>query len=155
MPTINKNKLSDIARPVNKKAPWREVVQWNKKYEEVLDDLLIIAIRIKKELNSTGKSQTDLAEELGVKPQALTRIMKGKQNLTILKIRQIERVLNISLIAIKKSNHNSSQVRTKFIPVKLHYNHSIKGYNGPVGNSLKQRSKQQQKRENGNLSIAS
>ncbi len=151
----NKNKLNKVANPINTDAPWKQIANWNKKHEHALEDFMIIALRIKSTLKKNNKTQEQLAKDLQVSPQALTRIMKGKQNLTISKIRQIERALNISILSIKKTNHSQSQIRTELIPVEVHYNHSISSFNGLVKTNQPEIEKMQYKKSVVQLSIAS
>lgn len=74
-----------------------------------------IALRILREIRAqkpvNGMSQKKLADELGVKPQYINRVVKGKENLTLGTIARIEQVLGISLIEVA-----GIQVRTEYIP---------------------------------------
>jgi len=111
--------LNKKAKPVNPNAKWMEITKWNEKHADALDDYMIIAMRILATLKEKKMTQKDLATQLGVSPQALTRIVKGRQNLTLNKVRQIEKVLGISLITIKKIEENQTQIRVKTKPAKV------------------------------------
>lgn len=94
--------LNKKAKPVNPDAKWMQIAKWNEEHADALEDYMIIAMRISSALKEKKMTQKDLAEQLGVSPQALTRMMKGRQNLTLNKVRQIEKVLGISMMTIEK-----------------------------------------------------
>ncbi len=95
--------LNSISKPEGKNARWKKIAKWNREHAEAFDDFTIIATRILQTLKARGMTQKDLAEKLGVTPQALTRIVKGRQNLTLQSIRKIEQALEISLITVHQS----------------------------------------------------
>lgn len=102
-------------------AKWKEIARWNEQHADCLDDLVIIATRIRHALKEKGLSQKALAKAMEVSPQALTRIMKGRQNLTLQTIRRIENVLNIRLLTIYEPTNMLIQ-RMTFVPVEIYYN---------------------------------
>jgi transcriptional regulator with XRE-family HTH domain len=55
-------------------------------------------IRAQKEVN--GMTQKKLSEEMGVSPQYVNKVLKGKENLTLETISKIESVLGITLIEV-------------------------------------------------------
>jgi ribosome-binding protein aMBF1 (putative translation factor) len=101
-------KLASISKKEGDKAKWKEIAKWNRKHADALDDFVIIAGHIRKVLKDKGWKQVELAEKLEVSPQALTRIMKGRQNLTLQSIRKIERVLDVRLITV----HHNKEMAT-------------------------------------------
>ncbi len=102
-------KLRKISKPDNPNAEWRKIAKWNRDHAESIDDFIRIAVHIAQALKAKSSNQTILAEQLGVTPQALTRIMKGRQNLSLQTIRKIEKVLDISLVTV---HHHTSGVET-------------------------------------------
>src|SRR5690554_3888878 len=92
--------LGRISKPEGEKARWKKIAQWNRDHAESLEDLTIIATRILQTLKAKGMTQKELADKLEVTPQALSRIVKGRQNLTLQTIRKIEKVLDITLVSI-------------------------------------------------------
>ncbi len=113
--------LNNFSKPESKNARWKKVAKWNRKHAESLEDFIVIATRIAQTLKAKGMTQKELAGKLGVSPQALTRIMKGRQNLTLQSIRKIEKVLDISLITIQLRDVPMIRNRVKFVPVEVHY----------------------------------
>ncbi|MCF8226228.1 MAG: helix-turn-helix transcriptional regulator [Bacteroidales bacterium] len=63
-------------------------------------------IRRQKPIN--GMSQKKLAEDMGVSPQYINKVIKGKENLTLETISRIESVLGTTLIEVP--SFESSQV---------------------------------------------
>ncbi len=98
--------LNKKAKPVDPNAKWLQIAKWNKEHADALEDYMLIAMRISSTLKERKMTQKELAQKLDVSPQALTRIMKGRQNLTLNKVKQIERVLDISIMNIKKTEVN-------------------------------------------------
>jgi ribosome-binding protein aMBF1 (putative translation factor) len=98
-------KLDSIATSKNQaNQKWKKVADWNAKHADALDDYVTIAGRLADALSSKKWTQRELAEKLDVSPQALSRIMKGRQNLTLQTIRKIERVVGVDLISIHQNN---------------------------------------------------
>ena len=58
-----------------------------------------IAIKILKSLDDLGCSQKILAERLDVSPQQITKIISGKENLTLSTIVKLQKALSIPLLA--------------------------------------------------------
>jgi len=59
-----------------------------------------LAIHIGNAIEAQGISQKSLAEKLGVSPQYISRLLKGKQNLSLETITSLEFALGITLISI-------------------------------------------------------
>ncbi len=147
--------LSKRSKPVNSDAKWKEIAKWNAEHTDALEDYVIIAMRISSVLKERKMTQRKLAELLEVKPQALTRIMKGRQNLTLNKIRQIERILDISLIQIKKVKESNTSLRTVMVPVEIHYNLSKSALDVGLSILKTTSNKREQKKYFSDLTIAS
>ena len=58
-----------------------------------------IAIKVLMKLDELGWSQKDLAKEMGVSPQQITKIVSGKENLTIETQIKLQNILNIPVLA--------------------------------------------------------
>ena len=63
-----------------------------------------IAVRILREIRAqkavNGMTQKKLAEMMGVTPQYINKVVKGRENLTLETISRIEQVLGIALIEV-------------------------------------------------------
>ena len=58
-----------------------------------------IAIKVLMKLDELGWTQKDLAKEMGVSPQQITKIVSGKENLTIETQIKLQNILNIPILA--------------------------------------------------------
>lgn len=58
-----------------------------------------IAIKVLMKLDELGWSQRDLAKEMGVSPQQITKIVSGKENLTIETQIKLQQILDIPVLA--------------------------------------------------------
>lgn len=65
-------------------------------------DMALVAVRVLEFLEENNKTQRWLADQLNVTPQQITKIVKGRQNLSWGKIKEIEAVLGIKLANIQK-----------------------------------------------------
>jgi ribosome-binding protein aMBF1 (putative translation factor) len=59
-----------------------------------------IALRVSMALKSRNLMQKELAEMLGIKPQQVSRILKGNVNLTLETISRLESALGIGLLEV-------------------------------------------------------
>jgi len=58
-----------------------------------------IALKVLMKLDDLGWSQKDLAKEMGVSPQQITKIVSGKENLTIETQIKLQNILDIPVLA--------------------------------------------------------
>lgn len=72
-------------------------IEWAKRSFKIAVRILR-EIRVQKPLN--GMTQKKLADEMGVSPQYINKIVKGKENLTLETISKIESVLGITLLEV-------------------------------------------------------
>ena len=73
-----------------------------------------IAVKINIFLKENKIKQKELAELLGVSPQQVSKIIKGKENLTLETISKIENVLKIQLLDISKPRANDLSIQKDF-----------------------------------------
>ncbi|MBL7111191.1 MAG: helix-turn-helix transcriptional regulator [Bacteroidales bacterium] len=96
------NRINEIAS--NKKSDWIEDATVRHSNIEWSDKSFRIAVRILREIRRqkpiNGMSQKKLADEMGVSPQYINKVVKGQENLTLETISKIEKVLGISLIQV-------------------------------------------------------
>jgi len=93
-------KIKSLSKPSGNDEKWKKIAKWNRDHADALLDYATIAMRIADAIKEKNMKQKDLAQLLDVTPQALTRIMKGRQNLTLQSIRKIENILEIKLVTI-------------------------------------------------------
>jgi len=86
-----------------------------------------IALCIISYIKKNKTSQVVLAKRLGVKPQALNRILQGKENLSLKTIERIECALGLSLISIQEPLTCDNRLNTisnkisKFFEIRVDY----------------------------------
>lgn len=79
---------------------WQEEANWYRQNSGWLKRSSKIAFRILSELDNKGMSQKDLALRMDVSPQYVSKIVKGKENLSLETIWKIEEALGITLISV-------------------------------------------------------
>lgn len=84
------NTLKEIKQRIKNRAMLRESQQ--------------IAIKVLIKLDELGWSQKDLAEKMGVSPQQITKIVSGKENLTIETQIKLQNILDIPVLATYYEN---------------------------------------------------
>lgn len=95
----NIDKLNKLALG---KSKWLEEAKERKEKKAWLNYSHGIAIKVLKALRDKKMKQKDLAEILGVSPQQVNKIVKGRENLTLETITNLERVLEVSLMPTVK-----------------------------------------------------
>jgi transcriptional regulator with XRE-family HTH domain len=90
-----------------------------------------IALKILDQLELLNWSQKDLAEKMGVSPQYINKIVKGKENLTLETLSHLQIVLEIPLLASYYEAHNQKVEayilqQTMIVPMVFSANYSQK-----------------------------
>lgn len=99
---VNLDKLNKLA---TKDESWMQEAEQRQENKGWLKHSQKIAIKVLRTLRDKNIKQKQLAEMLGVSPQQVNKIVKGKENLTLETISKIEDALGISLIFKKSTNH--------------------------------------------------
>jgi transcriptional regulator with XRE-family HTH domain len=84
------NTLKEIKQRIKNRAMLRESQQ--------------IAIKVLMKLDELGWSQKDLAQKMEVSPQQITKIVSGKENLTIETQIKLQNILDIPILATYYEN---------------------------------------------------
>lgn len=77
---------------------WREEAEERQANRSWLRHSRKIAMKMLVKMNDEGITQSQLAERMGCKQQQVSRILKGKENLTLETLSRIESALDISLL---------------------------------------------------------
>lgn len=77
---------------------WREEAEERQANRSWLRHSRNIAMKMLVKMNDEGITQSQLAERMGCKQQQVSRILKGKENLTLETLSRIEGALDISLL---------------------------------------------------------
>jgi transcriptional regulator with XRE-family HTH domain len=102
MPIENFNKKLDKVLS-KKKSDFLESASFQLDNRAWLDMSFEIALNILDVLEAKGWTQKQLAEKLGVSPQQVSKIVKGKENLRLSTISKLEAVLETELIYVANS----------------------------------------------------
>lgn len=94
-----------------------------------------IALKVLMKLDELGWSQKDLAERMNVSPQQINKFVKGKENLTLETQVQLQKILDIPILATyyeEQLNKNEAYVlnfekEEKYAAVQLVANNYIAG----------------------------
>lgn len=95
------DRLNELA--AGRMSTWHEEADWYRMNIGWLKRSSKIAFRILSELEKQGISQKELALRMGVTPQYVNKIVKGKENLSLETIWKIEEALGITLISVDQN----------------------------------------------------
>lgn len=91
-------KIEEIA--VDDKSGWLEKARYRRENRRWLRKSQRIAVRVLRILNEKGMQQKELAKAMDVSPQQISKIVKGKENLTLQTISKLEQELGVSLFEV-------------------------------------------------------
>ncbi len=96
----NKNLKEKLLGDAKQDNSWMEQAEARVLHEKWQDLSFAIATRILTTIKEKGITQVQLAEKLGVSPQMVNKIVKGKENLTLETISRIGEMLATTLIEV-------------------------------------------------------
>ena len=96
---------------------WREEAEWRRANREWLRYSQYIAIRMLSRMDELHITQTILAEKMGCSQQYISKVLKGKENLSLETISKIESALDLDLIKsalsfVKEYDYQETEERT-------------------------------------------
>ncbi len=77
---------------------WRVKAQWRQENKSWLRHSQIIAVKMLQRMDQLGMTQQALAERLNCNKQYVSKLLKGRENLTLDAISKIEDALDLYLI---------------------------------------------------------
>lgn len=114
----NIDKLNQLAG--GRKSSWLSEATERQKNASWMSKSAEVAFALLRELRHQGMSQRELAEKMGVSAQYVSKIVKGKENLSLETICKIEDALGVSLVNINNPVHMSFVVqRAVDMPVAM------------------------------------
>lgn len=108
-----KEKLRNLNKLVEGKSPWLEDAQERKSKAPWLKHSQKIALQVLTTLREKGIKQVELASIMGVSPQQINKIVKGRENLTLETISKLEQVLEIQLLTFSGHHQIKKQLDAK------------------------------------------
>ena len=108
------DKVTEFLKTHSSSTPshWKEVVEWRQANRGWLRYSQFIAIRILARMDDLHMTQAALAEKMNCSQQYVSKVLKGKENLSLESIWKIETALGIDLIQSALSyvdGYNSSE----------------------------------------------
>ena len=100
--SFNVEKLKQVAEPVSSDA-LREA-EFRRENRDWLRKSAKLALAVRREMRLRNMSQQELAKKMRVSPQYVGRVLKGKENLTLETVCNIERALGVELIAVNRED---------------------------------------------------
>src|SRR5690625_7653439 len=97
---MDNKKKEFLAGIEDSKGNWLEKAKYRRENRAWLRKSQRIAVRILSVLNEKGMQQKDLSEAMDVSPQQISKIVKGKQNLTLQTISKLETVHGVRLFGV-------------------------------------------------------
>ena len=101
---IDKEKFLSLVSPENKGT--KDAIRFRYENKSWLRESKRIAIKVLIALMEQNMSQKALAEQMGVSPQYVNKLVKGKENFTLETLVKLQNSLDISLLA-DSHEHNS------------------------------------------------
>ena len=95
---LNLNRLKVVAKQLSEKE--RYEARYRDENRDWLQKSALIALEIRRYLRQKGMTQSQLAEKLGISPAMVTKLLSGKENMSIKTICGIERVLQFELLKV-------------------------------------------------------
>ena len=108
---------------------WMEQADIYENNKEWLDKSALIAIKILSTLRSQSITQKTLADNIGVSPQYINKVVKGQENLSLETICKIEKSLGITLVSVPVYE-NSQVILDSFTPNPYFIS---KNFSKPIG----------------------
>lgn len=96
----NLDKLHKTAQPRSEEAKGRTL--WRRENREWLRMSQSIALQVLDYLHSTGLTQKELAERMGVSPAYIAKLVKGGENLSLETICKLHEALGIKLVYVNE-----------------------------------------------------
>jgi transcriptional regulator with XRE-family HTH domain len=96
--SVNQEKLKKYI--TKEPSNWMAQADYYDLNKDWLDKSALIAIKILSTLRSQSITQKVLADNIGVSPQYINKVVKGHENLSLETICKIERTLGIALISV-------------------------------------------------------
>jgi ribosome-binding protein aMBF1 (putative translation factor) len=121
--------LSKNTQSGRHESDWIDEARFIKKNRPWLKNSLLVALHVMDALEEKGWTQKKLADELGVTPQQVSKIVKGRENLTFETVSNLEKALNIKLMSVRQiectGNYDGPKMHPK-VPMSTKVSDGIK-----------------------------
>ena len=128
-----------ITTEFKRESNWLSQAKQRRENRAWLEMSFAIALKVIRYLKSNNISQKELAETLGWSPQYLSKVLKGKENLTLDTISKLQKATSLSLIEIPKPGRssyekNKSEKVYNVVRLNIAYKHT-EAFTGPKRSS--------------------
>ena len=106
------------------KSNWIDKAKERQENKAWLNHSQKIAVKVLRTLREMKMKQKELAEKIGVSPQQISKIIKGKENLTLETISKLENALNVNLILSENKPAKTIKeyiIKKEFVYVPVSY----------------------------------
>jgi ribosome-binding protein aMBF1 (putative translation factor) len=93
-----KHKLDQLSK--DRQQEFLDELNWRQENRGWLDRSFAIAGLVLRTLRQRGMTQAELADQLGVSRQWVSKLVKGRENLSLKTIDQLEQALGVTLIEV-------------------------------------------------------
>lgn len=107
-----KEKLAQVVS--KEKSKWLDNANYRAENKSWLNHSQSIAIKVLDRLDELGISQRELSERMGISAQQVSKILKGKENLTLESINKLETALGFELIDVPQLNESIDSSKHNF-----------------------------------------
>lgn len=95
------NLQEKLAKIVAKEpSKWLEDAKWRAENRAWLNRSFAIALKVLTRIDELNITQKELAERMGVSPQQVNKLVRGKENLTLETISKLEKALDMKLVEV-------------------------------------------------------
>lgn len=95
---FNVNKFRELAKPADSK--YVEEALYIKENEDWIMFMIDLVVNARVAMKERKISQAKLAETLGVSPGEISKLLSGKENLTIQTIKKLEKAIGVKLVEV-------------------------------------------------------
>lgn len=89
---------------VDDHSKWEDITHWHEESKDFIKKSTIVSIRILSILRRRGITQIELAERMCVSPQMVSKIIKGRENITLATLEKIENALGEIILDVPKED---------------------------------------------------
>lgn len=94
-------KIDQFLKRANKNTTWKDLAVSELENRNWMDRSAAIAVTILDRLNTQNHNRTWLADQIGVSRQYLSKVLKGRENLTLGTISKLETALGMEILEVR------------------------------------------------------
>lgn len=114
---------------------WKKDFEWEQENRYWIKHSQKIALRILRELRHRNMTQQEFASLMGVSKQQIGKVLKGRENLSLMTITKMAETLQVDILHIIGFDESMEQKRNnckKFEDIENYMYDPVSGYNDPL-----------------------